>query len=417
MKVLLSAFYCLPAVGSDSAVGWNWAREIAARGHQVFVITRAVNRSAVDAALAQAPTQNLEFLFHDLSRTVQLIAHRPFVSYLYYLLWQFTAAKVALRAHSQERFDLVQHVTMATFRLPTFMWKLGIPLIFGPVGGGEDTPPKLRRGLGLRGRLWDIPRRLSNLLVAWDPLMKSTYAHSGQIIVTTHETLQQIPVPYRSKSRVQPTIGIDLNSSHLSAGHTATTTSTARSAKLNLLFAGRLLPWKGLYLGLKAIAALGSDIQNVHLTVVGSGSDEPRLKRLTQRLGIEQSVTWIPWMDRKDLIQFYSHFNLFLFPSLHDSGGLAVLEAMSFGIPVLCLDLGGPAMSVNNNCGRVIPTTNRSENEVVQLIADCLAAFLSDPSALESLSRGARSHVTSLTWQAVVAKTYDAITAFQREHS
>jgi len=89
---------------------------------------------------------------------------------------------------------------------------------------------------------------------------------------------------------------------------------------------------------------------------------------------------------------------------------------MSFGVPVLCLDLGGPAMSVDNNCGRVIPTADRSEKEVVQLIAECLSALLSDPSALESLSRGARSHVTSLTWQAVVARTYDSITAFQSAH-
>jgi len=271
--------------------------------------------SSLEAAVAQAPDQNLKFLFHDLSPTVRLIAHRPFVSYLYYLLWQFTAAKIALRAQSSEHFDLVQHVTMATFRLPTFMWRLGIPLIFGPVGGGEDTPTKLRRGLGLRGRLWDIPRRLSNLLVAWDPLMRATYAHSTQIVVTTYETLRQIPLPYRSQTRVQPTIGMDLNKSRSSADPTSTTSLIAGSAKLNLLFAGRLLPWKGLHLGLKAIAALGSDIQHVHLTVVGSGSDEPRLKRLTHRLGIEQSVTWISWMDRKDLIQFYSQFNLFLFPA------------------------------------------------------------------------------------------------------
>ena len=176
MKVLLSAFYCLPNGGSDSAVGWNWAREIAARGHQVFVITRAINRNAIEAALSKDPIPNLHFLFHDLSPTVRFWAHKPFVSYFYYLLWQFTAARVTLEAHSNEHFDLVQHVTMASFRLPTFMWKLGIPLVFGPVGGGEDTPRTLRRGLGWRGRLWDWPRRFSNLLVPWDPLMKATFS-------------------------------------------------------------------------------------------------------------------------------------------------------------------------------------------------------------------------------------------------
>jgi glycosyltransferase involved in cell wall biosynthesis len=408
VKVLLSAYYCLPNQGSESAIGWNWAREIAALGHQVFVITRTFNRNAIETALSHDPAKNLQFLFHDLSPAIQILAQRPFVSYFYYLLWQFTAAKAALRAHSRERFDLVQHITMGAFRFPTFMWKLGIPLIFGPVGGGEDTPAKLRRGLGLRGRLWDWPRRLSNFLVAFDPMMRATYAHSAQIAVTTNETLQQIPQAYRSRTRVQPAIGLSSIPPHSSADHTPTTATTAGSAKLNLLFAGRLLPWKGLHLGLKALAALGPEIQNVHLTVVGSGSDQARLQRLAHRLGIADSVTWIPWMDRKDLIQSYSQFNLFLFPSLHDSGGMAVLEAMNFGIPVLCLDLGGPAMSVDENCGRVIPTGNRSEKEVVRLMSDCLSALASDPTALESLSRGALRHVASLTWQAVVARTYDS---------
>ena len=185
------------------------------------------------------------------------------------------------------------------------------------------------------------------------------------------------------------------------------------TAFLNLLFAGRLLPWKGLHLGLRAMAGLGSEIKNVHLTVVGSGSDEARLKRLAQRLNIERSVTWIPWMDRKDLIHFYSRFNFFLFPSLHDSGGLAVLEAMNFGVPVLCLDLGGPAMSVDDSCGRVIPAAKQSEEEVVQRMSECLSELLSNPSTLETLSRAARNRAASLTWRAVVERTYDCFTISQ----
>jgi len=396
-------------VGSDSAVGWNWAREIAARGHQVFVITRAVNRNAIEVALSKDPISNLHFLFHDLSPTAQLCAHRPFVSYVYYLLWQFTAARVALEAHSSEHFDLVQHVTMASFRLPTFMWKLGIPLIFGPVGGGEDTPRALRRGLGLRGRLWDWPRRLSNFLVPFDPMMKATFSYASQIVVTTNETLRELPSGYRAKTRVQSTIGIDPEGFQ-PPNHA---TASPGSARLNLLFAGRLLPWKGLHLGLRAMAGLGSEIKKVHLTVIGSGSDETRLKRLAQHLNIEQFVTWIPWMDRKDLIHFYSRFNLFLFPSLHDSGGLAVLEAMNFGVPVLCLDLGGPAMSVDDSCGRVISTEKQTEEEVVRRMSDCLSALLSNRSTLDSLSKAARVRAASLTWQAVVARTYDSFPASQ----
>jgi len=261
----------------------------------------------------------------------------------------------------------------------------------------------------LRGRLWDWPRRLSNFLVPFDPMMKATFSYASQIVVTTNETLRELPSGYRAKTRVQSTIGIDPEGFQ-PPNHA---TASPGSARLNLLFAGRLLPWKGLHLGLRAMAGLGSEIKKVHLTVIGSGSDETRLKRLAQHLNIEQFVTWIPWMDRKDLIHFYSRFNLFLFPSLHDSGGLAVLEAMNFGVPVLCLDLGGPAMSVDDSCGRVISTEKQTEEEVVRRMSDCLSALLSNRSTLDSLSKAARVRAASLTWQAVVARTYDSFPASQ----
>ncbi|HEY2119655.1 MAG TPA: glycosyltransferase [Candidatus Acidoferrum sp.] len=175
---------------------------------------------------------------------------------------------------------------------------------------------------------------------------------------------------------------------------------------MNLLFVGRLLPWKGIHLALKAIAALGPQSKDVHLTIVGSGSDHARLQHLARRLGLTESVSWIPWMKREQLFRMYSQFDLFLFPSLHDSGGMAVLEAMSFGLPVLCLDLGGPAISVDSTCGKVIPTNRRTEEEVVSTISSSLSQLLSDRSLLEPLSLAAASRVSSFSWQSAVNSFY-----------
>jgi glycosyltransferase involved in cell wall biosynthesis len=406
MKVLLSAYSCLPDAGSENAVGWNWAREIAACGHQTFVITRAVYRNAIETACENGLIPNLQFLFHDMPLTIQKIYKVPLGNYVYYLLWQYTAAKVAARVHAKERFDLVQHITWVNFRFPSFMWKLGIPFIFGPVGGGENTPEKLRRGLGLRGRVWDFLRRASNLLLTHGPLMRSTYVHATQIVATTEETLREIPAPYRRKVRVQQAVGIDPRGPHILTDRSSALPAKTKSAKLKLLFAGRLLPWKGLHLGLKSLAALGHQARDINFTIVGSGSDESRLKRLAQNLDLGESLSWIAWLEREDLIQLYTDFDLFIFPSLHDSGGMAVLEAMSFGLPVLCLDLGGPAIAVDNTCGRVIPTEGRTEEEVVRLMATCLSELLCNLAVLNSLSMGARRQIASISWQAVVANTY-----------
>jgi len=104
---------------------------------------------------------------------------------------------------------------------------------------------------------------------------------------------------------------------------------------------------------------------------------------------------------------------LFTFPSLHDSGGMAVLEALAFGLPVLCLDLGGPGIAVNNNCGRVIPTAGASEKQVVEAIAQFLSEMLADRSKLRRLSQSARSRAASLNWQANVDSIYSGSFATQ----
>jgi len=386
--------------------GWNWARGIAGCGHQAFVMTRAVNRNAIEKVCENDSIENPRFLFHDVPLAIQKLHRLPFGNSVHYLLWQYTAANVALRVHAKEKFDLVQHVSLGNCRFPSFMWKLGVPFVFGPVGGGEDTPKQLRRGLGLRGRVFDLLRRLSTSLLTRSPLMKSTYAHATQIVATSGETLRAIPAHYRQKGRVQQAIGIGPSSTHTSAGRSSPLPPMVRRAGLNLLFAGRLKPWKGLHLGLRALAALGPQEQNIHLTVVGFGSDESRLRRLAHRLSLEQSLHWVPWMNMEDLIQLYPKFDLFLFPSLHDSGGMAVLEAMSFGLPVLCLDLGGPGISVDSTCGFAISTGQHTEEELVRLMSGCLSQLLSNPAILESLSVGARRRAGCLSWQSAVANTY-----------
>ena len=404
-KILVSAYSCSPEAGSEPGIGWNWAQSIAADGHEVIVITRAVNRVTIEI-FCKGQFCNPKFVFHDLSARVQKIYKLPFGNYIYYLLWQYTAAKRAVDLHRTEKFDQVQHITWGSFRAASFMGKLGIPFVFGPVGGGEDTPNQLRRGLGWRGRLWDFLRRLSNSFLLVDPFMRSTYADASEILTTTPETLSKIPAAYRYKARVQHAAGV-CPATLLDRPPTNVLSSIRRNgATLQILYVGRLVPWKGLHLALQALAALGEMRSAVRLTVIGDGYDAPRLKRIADRLNLGDTVRLIPWMPREALLPIVPDFDLFLFPSLHDSGSMAVLEALSFGLPVVCLDLGGPSEFVNDSCGRVVLTAGTDESGVVEQIAAFLSDLIRDPDTLKRLSEGARNRANSFTWEAYVRNVY-----------
>jgi glycosyltransferase involved in cell wall biosynthesis len=404
-KILLSAHSCAPNVGSEPGIGWNWAQAIAAGGFEVTVITRTVNRPNIEAA-CKGQFRNPDFVFHDLPAFVQKLYALPFGNWIYYMLWQYTAAKRATELHRSKKFDQVQHITWGSFRAPSFMGKLRIPFVFGPVGGGEDTPKLLRKGMGWRGRLWDFLRRLSNSLLASDPFTRSTYADASEILASTRETLEKIPPAYRQKVRIQSSSGVSPAIIQKRPSTKAASSHRGSGATLRILNMGRLVPYKGLHLALRALSVLGEKRSSVRLTVIGSGYDAPRLKRMANRLNLGDSVEWISWMPREDLLRTVPDFDLFLFPSLHDSGGLAVLEALGSGLPVVCLDLGGPFVFVDDTCGRVVSTGGTDENRVVERIAAVLAEFVEDPCKLKPLSEGARQRAMSFTWEAHVRKVY-----------
>jgi glycosyltransferase involved in cell wall biosynthesis len=401
MKILLSAYSCLPGGGSEPGIGWNWACAIAASGHEVVVLTRAVGRKEIEDHLLQEPEPSIRFVFCDLPRPWPLLYKLPLGNYAYYIFWQHAAAKLAAQVHRAETFDRVQHITWGSVRVPSFMGRLGIPFTFGPVGGAEDTPPKLRRGLGFWGRLWDALRRISMAMTA--SVMEPTYAAASEIVTTTQETLNAIPRAHRHKAWSRQAVGTD---SSLALQRGRATARRKQSNRLELLFVGRLLAWKGMHLALKALARLGADESQIHLSVIGDGSDLKRLRSLASRLKLDEKVSWMGWKRREEVIALYAEYDLFVFPSLHDSGGMAVLEAMAFGLPVLCLDLGGPALAVTNRCGRVIATAGRSEDAIVDSMAEFLREMMNGPEVLAKLSQAARAQAAALTWAANVDAVY-----------
>jgi glycosyltransferase involved in cell wall biosynthesis len=103
-------------------------------------------------------------------------------------------------------------------------------------------------------------------------------------------------------------------------------------------------------------------------------------------------------MERTGVMEAYTRHDAFLFPSLHDSSGNAVLEALSCGLPVVCLDVGGPAVLVDAACGfRVPPGT---PERAVRGLADALATLATDPALADAMGRAAERHAQEqFSWQ------------------
>ncbi len=409
LRILLSAYACEPGKGSEPGVGWNWALTLTARGHHVWVITRTNNREPIEQYMTAIPDgapPNLHFIYYDLPSWAKWWKRGRRGVHLYYLLWQWGAYQLAKQWHAKIDFDLVHHVTFVSARQPSFMGKLNIPFIFGPVAGGERAPLRLRKGYSLHGWTNDTLRDVANALVRIDPLMHHTFARADHIYVTSEETRQLIPSWYRHKTTVQLAIALETDG-ETGTGKTRDADSASHGPRI--LYVGQFVSWKGMHLGLPAFARLLQTHPDARLTMVGKGPEEEHWKTLARNLKINGQIEWLPWLPRAGLADLYRDHDIFFFPSLHDSGGMVVLEAMASSLPVVCLKLGGPGVMVDAGCGRAIDVTDVAEQQVIRGLAEALIDFAGHPDLLRRLGEGAVAKALSYSSITLADRIYDPI--------
>jgi glycosyltransferase involved in cell wall biosynthesis len=381
LRILLSAYACEPRKGSEPGIGWNWALGLARAGHEVWVLTRSNNRSVIEAAIAGEALPNLTFVYYDLPAWARWWKRGGRGVRTYYVLWQWGAYRLARLLCRKVRFDVVHHLTFGVFRHPSFMGMLGLPFVFGPVGGGETSPRALRSGFPLRGYAADFARDAANWLVNIDPMMASVYRRAAVTLCKTAETLQRIPRRYHDKCRVCLEVGTRDDAPALPRER------TPMEDRFRVLYVGRLVYWKGLHLALDAFARLIERHPEAHFTVIGSGPQEGWLRAYAERLGLAGSISWIPWMERDAVLQTYPRHDVFLYPSLHDSSGNVVLEALAGGLPVVCLKLGGPGELVSDTCG--IRVRAGDAGQVVRGLSRALGALADEPRLRQRMSEEA----------------------------
>jgi len=399
MKLLISAFSCAPNRGSEHSVGWNWATEAHRLGHEVCVLVCPAHRDAIASAVHQdAALKEIRWVFPELAYWPVQQGKEPKWSRNYDLLWQKAALRVAKALHREVGFDVAHHLTWGGVRAPTFLGSLGPPLIIGPIGGGETSPPSLRDGFNLKGKILETLRDLSNSTISINPLVRDGLANAAVIFVKTCDTRNLLSSAMRKKTVVFTEL----------AAQTSQIGSSRmpRQTPARLLYAGRLVYWKGVHIAIQAFAILLKKTPNARLTIVGSGPEEARLKADALARKINGSVDFISWLPQKNLFELYDSHDVLLFPSVHDSSGGVVLEALCHGMPVVCLDLGGPKNIVTPNSGVIIKTAGLNTAQLASRMAAELTDLISSPTRLTALSAGAISRATEFLLPSRVAQFY-----------
>lgn len=384
MKVLLSAYACEPGRGTEPGVGWNAAWEIA-KYHEVWVLTRPDDgREAIEAELQRNPNPNLHFVYFTLPIFGSLWRQGSSIAFLiHYYFWQIQAFFVARRLHQEIDFDLAHHVTFVRHSSPSFLVLLPIPTIWGPVGGGESAPAPFWQDFSFRNKVYEILRSGIRWVGERDPFARMTAQRSTIVRVTTEDTA--IRVRQMGAKQVEVFPEASLTTEEIDRLIQCDSNSTA----VRFISMGRLLHWKGFHLGLRAFAQAA--IPDAEYWVLGEGPERQRLEDLAAALGIADRVKFLNRLPRDEALQKLGSCTALVHPSLHDSGGWVCLEAMMAARPVLCLDLGGPAVQVTAQTGFKVEA--HDPESAAKGLAAAMVRLANDPELRLSMGRAGQIRV------------------------
>jgi glycosyltransferase involved in cell wall biosynthesis len=406
LHVLVSAYSCEPERGSEPGIGWNTVAELSKHA-RLTVMARTVNRLALERGSQQVALGDTRFIYVDLPPPVRLSQRGTRGLYWYYIAWQWLAWRRARREHRRDPFDVVYHATFCSLHMPVWLHWLPAPFVFGPLAGGEMSPPAFWRGGGRRAWLYEALRALRMQSTRVDPLVQLALRRSRRLLVATPETRRYLPARRQGAASLLHTTAVEAE---------LTRRPLPPRDGTRIVTAGRLVHWKGAHLGIQAFARVRRTHPQPTLTIVGDGPQRARLEALVTRLGLDGQVTFTGERTRAETLELLAASDVLLFPSLHDSGAATILEAMALALPVVCLDAGGARVSVDDASGIRVPVTTPAR--VVADLATALDALLTDDARRLAMGAAARRSVAAhFTWDrrtAQVMRLLDEATARTR---
>lgn len=384
-RVAMLAYACDPEGSGEHWLGWGWAEQ-AAHSFDVQLITTPKSRDAVERHAARLGITP-HFVEPSAFRSLGSVG-----SWWRKYAWQQRAARRVAALHAEAPIALVHQTTFHTFRIPFSAASLGIPSVWGPIAGGEHVPPRFDRWLGTACGA-ENRRHLLNRACLAVPAVQRSLRDTSAIFVSNRTTLDFLPASCRERCEI-----VSPNALRGEFRNPA----PARPG-LALLYVGNCVATRSIPLVLAALGRLGDP--RCTLTVVGDGPALAEWRRAGSAARFVGSVA------REELPRFYAEADAFVFPALRDSGGSALLEAMSLGLPVVCLDWAGPAEMVDVSSGIKIPVLD--PERTVSEMAAAFARLRDEPEWRHSLAVAALERVrTHFTWEAkrhVLEHTYQRL--------
>jgi alpha-maltose-1-phosphate synthase len=411
-RVIVIAEAANPEWVSVPLVGWSIASALRQRVN-VHLVTQKRNSeaimragwspdhdfTAIDSEAVAARVWKLASWLRGSSGVAWTLATAMSVPSYYwfeYLFWKRFATELRGRT-----WDIVHRVTPLSPTTPSCLGPrlkaLGIPFVLGPLNGGVPWPREFSQARRQEKEWLSYVRGAYRLLPGYRSMRDSAAA----IIVGSRATWQQLGDRWGSKAIYIPENGVHAER-FLGDGLRPT------GGPLRVIFAGRLVPYKGADMLVEACAR-SIKAGKLRLEIVGDGPQRPALERAVAEQQLTAGVTFTGWVNHAGVAARLAQSHVLGFPSIREFGGGVVLEAMAAGAVPVVVNYAGPAEIVTPQTGCLIPLGPRET--IITGLRTELERLAASPDEVAALAQRGRARIEQwFTWErkaGQIAAVYD----------
>ncbi|WP_302545750.1 glycosyltransferase family 4 protein [Coprobacter fastidiosus] len=354
-KIFVSAYACEPGLGSEIGVGWHWVLEMS-KYFDLWVLTRESNRHTIEPWITEHPEYScIHFLYYDWPKWARFWKKGLRGVRTYYNIWQTCTNGIVRQTMQKNDIHVFHHLTYGNM-----LWKVSSYgqkqfFIWGPVGGLETISEEFTCYYDRKWKLIEHVRRLAVKMLPLNLGFQKRCKNADLILCKTDITKNLISEKYRNKAVLQTDVAVDRQF------NVENMLDNSDKEELNIITVGRLDAWRGFDLCIESVAKASKKLSYVHLTIVGDGSDKARLVELTNKLGMNDKISFTGKVSISQYKELIGNADVVMNASLKEGAVTVSFDSMALGKPLICLDTTGYTRYFSPEYAILIPIHNRKQ--------------------------------------------------------
>jgi glycosyltransferase involved in cell wall biosynthesis len=288
----------------------------------------------------------------------------------------------------------MHQLNMVTFREPGYFYKFGKPFVWGPIGGLENAPFSYLPALGLKSLVYF---GIKNIINYFDRIFiiknrKVFRNNNVSLISATKGNSDLIEKYWHKKSTIISEIG-KINS------YKPSLLTRANNSSIVIAWNGSHIPRKNLVLLLNSLSLINIPYE---LNVIGDGPLNSKWKIQAQKLNLK-NIIWHGQVERKKAIEIMDKCHVLCITSIYDLTSTVLIEGLSLGLPIICLNHMGFKNVVNSEIGIKIPITN-TKTSIVDF-KNAIEHLYNNESLRKIMAKNSLKKSHEFSWKSILLKT------------